>query len=90
MNKTEAQIKEIIKRTLVIDNPQSIDEFTVPRIMEIVNKESRESIIEFFKWCMNKDTYVLVGKRSEDKDGICTTSITDLVDEWFNQQGEIQ
>ncbi len=50
MNTAEA-IKQVIKRTLVIDNPQSIDEFTMPRIMEIVDEytlqESREVAVRF-------------------------------------------
>lgn len=37
MDQTEA-IKQVIKRTLVIDNPQSIDEFTMPKIMKIIEE----------------------------------------------------
>ena len=79
MNKAEAQIKEIIKRTLVIDNPQSIDEFTMPRIMEIVNKEIREAAV---KWrtesvISDKDSYYEILEESYK-----------LYDDWKSKQEE--
>ena len=88
MNKAE-ELKRKITHGLYLSVNKDVADDILVKMDEYAqlyaDEQSREKIIEFFKWCMDKDEYVLIGKQPDIN---VEYTVSELFDQWKSKEGE--